>query len=235
MTDYNSALSLYKELQKNGSEHVDANLSAPMVMGTSVEALDEAVYGAYDGESDDTQSDGQRLLIETMKQIENGNLSEDNRRRIEENVKNSKIPSSILNEMLSNPLIDTRVGSDDIDEFASRVLKSSAGIQKASQIIERTESDDRKKNESRKAQQVQANVGAAQVDYGKIAEIVENAVASKFSDFSRKLQLNEAKSVPIGNIKVLQLKEDGTFLMLDTDSNVYECTLKYKGKNVKRK
>ena len=237
MENYNNALNLFKQLQQNGAEHVDVNLSAPTVMGSTVEALDEAVFGSYDSENDDTQSSGQKLLTETMKEIEHGNLSEENRKRIEENVRNSKMPSSILSEMLDNPLIYTSVDGDDIDEFAQRVLKSSAGIQKSSKIIERVEQDDRKKAESKKAQQTNFNTVSAPVDYEKISEIVESIVSAKFEQYGKRIQqINENRySTPLNNIKVLQMKENGTFLMLDTDDNIYECTLKYKGKNKKKR
>ena len=94
MADYSSTLNLYKQLQQNGAEHVDANLSAPTVMGSTVEALDEAVYGAYEG--DDNRNEGQERLMETMKQVESGNLTDENRRRIEENVKNLKLPAGLI-------------------------------------------------------------------------------------------------------------------------------------------
>ncbi|MBP5723699.1 MAG: hypothetical protein J6X18_09035 [Bacteroidales bacterium] len=233
MADYSSTLNLYKQLQQNGAEHVDANLSAPTVMGSTVEALDEAVYGAYEG--DDNRNEGQERLMETMKQVESGNLTDENRRRIEENVKNLKLPAGLIEDMLNNPLINTKVGDDDVDEFAQRVLQSSAGIQKASKIIERTEQTEKKKLEEKKSHQPTFNVGAAQVDYGKISEIVESIVNAKFAEYGKRMQLNENRaSNPFNGIKVLQLKENGTFLMLDTDDNIYECTLKYKGKN-KRK
>lgn len=233
MANYNDTLQLYKQLQKNGAEHVDANLSTPTVLGSSIEDLDEAVYGTYEG-GEDEQSEGQKRLIETMKEIENGNLSDENRKRIEENITNSKMPSAILQEMVNNPLIYTKVEGDDIDEFANRVLKSSAGIQKSSKIIERVEKEDNKKREERKQQQNIPNYNnVAQIDYDKISEIVESIVSTKFAEFEKKSRLNESKN-PISNVKFLQLKENGSFLMVDTDDNVYECTLKYKGKNKRR-
>lgn len=236
MSDYNDTLNLYKQLQKNGAEHVDANLSAPAVMGASVEALDEAVFGAYDSENDDTQSSGQKLLMETMKEIENGNLSEQNKRRIEENVRNSKIPSAILQEVLNNPLIDTKIGNDDVEEFASRVFKSNQGIQKSSKIIEKVEQKEEKALQNKRQQMQQSAIGGAPIDYDRIANIVETIVNNKMSVFENHYHglLNESKQNPFSNVKVLQLKENGSFLMLDTDNNIYECKLTYKGKNKKK-
>lgn len=238
MTDYSSTLNLYKQLQQNGAEHVEANFTPPTMTGSTVEALDEAVYGAYEGE-DDSQSEGQKRLLETMKAIENGTLSEEDRERIEENVKNSKIPTSILNEMLANPLINTKIGTDDVDDFMDKVMKSNKGIQKSSQIIEKVDKMDEKKHESKRmlAPQ-QQSVGIGTVDYEKISEIVESVVNTRLAEFEKRLGktvLNENKHQnPFNGIKVIQLKENGSFLMLDTDDNIYECSMKYKGKNKKR-
>jgi hypothetical protein len=125
MADYNDTLNLYKQLQKNGAEHVDTTFSKPTV-GMSVEALDEAVYGAYDNSEDEQKNAGNKLLIDTMKEIESGNVSDATRERIEENIRNSKMPAAILQSMLDNPLINTKVGKDDVDEFVEKTLKSSA-------------------------------------------------------------------------------------------------------------
>mgnify|MGYP003303221921 CR=1 FL=1 len=236
MADYNNMLDLYKQLQANGAEHVDASLSEPAVTGMSVEALDEAVFGAYDNSEEEQKNAGNKLLIETMKEIESGNVSEETRKRIEENVRNSKIPAAILQDMLANPFINTKVGKDDVDEFVEKTLKSSAGIQKANKINERVEKEEKKKAEARRAQQPIFNTGGnVQVDYEKISEIVESIVSSKMAELTRHVQLNESRQqTPFNGIKVLQLKENGSFLMLDTDDNIYECTLTYKGKNKKK-
>jgi hypothetical protein len=95
---------------------------------------------------------------------------------------------------------------------------------------------EKKKAEEKRAQHPVFNTGAnAQVDYEKISEIVENIVSNKMTEFSKRLNLNENRqNTPFNGIKVLQLKENGSFLMLDTDDNIYECKLTYKGKN-KRK
>lgn len=234
MADYNDTLNLYKQLQKNGAEHVDATFSTPTV-GLSVEALDEAVYGAYDNSEEEKKNAGNELLLKTMKEVESGNMSEETMERIQENVRNSKMPAAILQSMLDNPLINTKVGKDDVDEFVEKTLKSSAGIQKASKIVERVEREEKKKAEEKRAQQPVFQTGGTQVDYEKISEIVETIVSTKMAEFSKHLSLNERKeNTPFNGIKVLQLKENGSFLMLDTDDNIYECKLTYKGKN-KRK
>ena len=235
MADYNDTLNLYKQLQKNGAEHVDATFSEPTI-GFSVEALNEAVYGAYDDSEDKSKNAGNELLLKTMKEVESGNMSEETMERIQENVRNSKIPAAILQSMLDNPLINTKVGKDDVDEFVEKTLKSSAGIQKANKIVERVEMEEKKKAKEKREQQPASNPGGLMpVDYDKISEIVETIISNKMSDFSRRLNLNENKqNAPFNGIKVLQLKENGSFLMLDTDDNIYECKLTYKGKN-KRK
>jgi len=235
MADYNDTLNLYKQLQKNGAEHVDATFSSPTV-GYSVEALNEAVYGAYDNSEDEQKNAGNKLLIDTMKEIESGNVSDATRERIEKNIRNSKMPAVILQSMLDDPLISTKVGKDDVDEFVEKTLKSSAGLQKASKIVERVEQEDKKKMEEKRANQPIFNTCGVQVDYEKISEIVEGIVSNKMTELSKRLNLNENKqNTPFNGVKVLQLKENGSFLMLDTDDNIYECTLTYKGKNKRKR
>ena len=106
--------------------------------------------------------------------------------------------------------------------------------------MERVDKADKKRAEEKTQRQpVTFNTGPTlQVDYEKISDIVESIVSSKFAEYSKKLQLNENKQTghtPFNGIKVIQLKENGSFLMLDTDDNIYECSLTYKGKNKKKR
>jgi hypothetical protein len=94
--NYDKTLELFKKLQEGGA--TDA-MVAPVqqrtrtdVMTGDVASLNEAVFGRYNAENDNSVSDGSKVLMETMKVYESGNVSEETRQRVENNVRNSKIP-----------------------------------------------------------------------------------------------------------------------------------------------
>ena len=119
--NYDKTLELFKKLQEGGA--TDA-MAAPVqqrprtdVMTGDVASLNEAVFGRYNAENDNSVSDGSKVLMETMKEYESGNVSEETRQRVENNVRNSKIPKAILESVLSKPLIETKINGSDVDEY----------------------------------------------------------------------------------------------------------------------
>lgn len=232
--NYEQTLELFKKLQQGGSTDVSIQQQtnrAPKGVAGSIDSLDEAVFGRYIQTEDDEASKGQRLLMETMREYEEGNVSEETMERVKHNVKNLKIPQAIISSVISNPLIETKIGGDDIDEFVEKNLKKNTNIELSNRITKKLEEKD---NRVQKPQpQPQQRRNDSQLTQ-MIVEAVDNAIDRKLSQIGGKINLNESQNRNIPSLKMIQETDGSKFLLLDSDDNVYECTLTYKGKNKKR-
>ena len=60
------------------------------------------------------------------------------------------------------------------------------------------------------------------IDYKLLKEIIEEIIDDKLAEMNNEL-------------KGIKITEDGTFLVWGNDDDIYECTMKYKGKKKKKK
>ncbi len=235
--NYDKTLELFKKLQEGGA--TDAAVqprrseSAPTFSARSIEDIDEAVFGKYDPSEDTSSNNGDKLLLETMKEYANGEVSEDTRKRVEENIKNLKIPKAILQSMMSQPLIETKIGKDDIDEFMEKQAMKNANIQASNRIIQKVDEMDSARQQ-RKTQEQPRTADITENLLQAVRETVETTIEKKFSELNGKTKLNESSAKNVPSIRMIQEVDGGKFLLLDSDDNVYECTMVYKGKNKKR-
>lgn len=238
MPDYSKTLELYEQLQKNGAVDAAASVQSftkprqPEFVSGNIDQLNEAVFGKLN----DTNSQNgatQSVLIETMKEVKSGVMTDETRERIANNVKNLKIPSAIIESVISNPLVETRVGNDEIDDFAQKLLKKNKNIEASTKIIEELNKRDNKN--TNKISEFTTPRVAGEIDYDRIANMVESAVEKKFNEMAGSLLLNENRNTASPNMKCVQMKENSRILFVDTDDNVYEMTMIYKGKNRRNK
>jgi hypothetical protein len=231
--NYDKTLELFKKLQEGGATDAIATpakqASRPNILTGDISQLNEAVFGKYNAESDTSTSDGQKILMETMKEFESGNVSEETRRRVEENVRNSKIPKAILDSVLSKPLIETKIEGSDVDEYMENLMKKNTNIQASNRIIQKLNESDGQRIETPSRETVRS-----EFNYDKLEEIVESIMDRKLNQFIGKINLNESRS-ETPQLKMIQEVSGSKFLLADTSDNVYECTLKYIGKNKKKK
>lgn len=236
MSEYDKTLELFKKLQDGGATDAVATpvqqASRQNMISGDISELNEAVFGKYNAETDTSTSGGQKILMETMKQFESGNVSEETRRRVEENVRNSKIPKAILDSVLSKPLIETKIEGSDVDDYMNNLMKKNANIQASNRIIQKLNESDTPKMETQPSQMMQ--VVQEQFDYAKLEQIVESIIERKLNQFAGKINLNESRG-ETPQLKMIQEVNGGKFLLADTSDNVYECTLKFVGKNKKKK
>lgn len=231
--NYDKTLELFKKLQEGGATDAIAapakQASRPNMLTGDISQLNEAVFGKYNAESDTSTSDGQKILMETMKEFESGNVSEETRRRVEENVRNSKIPKAILDSVLSKPLIETKIEGSDVDEYMENLMKKNTNIQASNRIIQKLNESDGQRIETPSRETVRS-----EFNYDKLEEIVESIMDKKLNQFIGKINLNESRN-ETPQLKMIQEVSGSKFLLADTSDNVYECTLKYIGKNKKKK
>lgn len=233
---YNKALDLVKRM-KNGDIKQEPRKDNPNVINRKVRntedlsAMDEAVFGAYDSSQDNTTSEGMQVLRQRMEEVRTGNMSEETIQSIKENVQHSQLPKEILQSLIEKPLImDESVVTDErIDELGKRVAQK-ANTQR--DIIKKVEENDRKKRGITESATPVAQNNAS-IDYGLIKTIIESVVDEKLGQLKGSM-LNESRNLTLPNIKGIQMKDENTFWMLDTSDNIYECSMRYKGKN-KRK
>lgn len=172
-----------------------------------------------------------------LNEMNNGTFYKQNRGK--------KFTNPVLNEVANEPLQMPVPQDLMMDQITERLAENPA-IKKAAALMSQTDGKKveqyvdedgiqrtRVLNEQkRKTQQG----GSGNLDYDTIRFIVEGAIAKKIDELKQAV-LNESASRGgmTASIKVMQMKEGKPFLLLDSDDNVYECVMKFKGKNRRRK
>lgn len=239
MENYNDTLEIFKNLQKSGATDMNYTTAAPMMsdqtISSDIDSLNEMVFGKAD-ESLDAGMEGQKRLNQTLHEVSTGQMSDETKHRLQERLSTSKLDPEIIQSFLTNPLINENIGGDDIDAFMQKNISKNKNIMASQQINEKLNARDAKKAQEQQKLNPQAQPAGTFIDMDKLGALMEGIVDKKLNEyFSKNRQLNESQARPNFNgIRAVQLKENGSFLMVDSDDNVYECTLTYKGKN-KRK
>ena len=148
-------------------------------------------------------------------------------------IASSKLPSAIKEAIASNPLIVTST-DPKMDAFTAK-LAAVQGVQKAANIMNQLDEEDKEKENARKAALTESLQHTVNVDYGLIKTIVENAVKSLKDEIKNELNesINRNRQNNDASLKVMKMANK--FLFLDSEDNIYECQMVYKGKNKSRK
>ena len=220
-------LSISKEQQNiidNGVKGVKMPTPRPQVQQTLVgspEQLDNAVFGASDPSIKSNRYDPK----EEMKRIE-----ERRKEGVKIDYSKSNIPKSILESIIKEPL-DMPTSDAKMDALTERLSKKlPSGIGRSYEIqskLENTLPKASKVNEA-STKAMDHNGG---VDYELIKMIVENVIDKKINSIQSAL-LTESKN---DGTSLKAMKMGNKFLFLDNDNNVYECQMKFIGKNKRRK
>lgn len=152
----------------------------------------------------------------------------------------SKLPKAILESMMMNPL---NMPTDHVQPTSNIIDESLQN--RTLDILEKLDARDRQGKPRQQTQQepvrqqqqinetVDYNFGG-EIDYKKIAQIVEAVVDKKMKQYSQAL-LTESRNVVQNGNKVSFLKLGDTFTFMDDANNVYECKMVYKGKGKVKK
>lgn len=198
------------------------NPQAPTFNESQIEHLDDLVFGSNVSGDVDSGYDPNR----EMEMIKNMNF---------ENLDNCSLPDAIKESFIKNP---PQIGTVDpqMDAFTEQLgskLGGSAGLEASAGIISRLEEQDRQKySNKRKAVSEQKTVETGGIDYGLIKMIVEGAINEKLGELKGVLNESVSKS---SSPNITAMKMADKFLFLDSDNNVWECVMKYRGKNKKKK
>lgn len=219
-------LAIAKEQQhkiENGINIVQKKTKNPTSpMTGSVESLDEAVFGQV-----------QNVDSNGVKPYD----AQDEMRRIKErhehgakvDCSNSKIPKQIIQSIIDKPL-DMPSTDPKLDAFTEKLKRTiPEGLMRSYEIQNRLEKSDDKKSFTNLTE---TNNGKTNIDYEMIKLIVENAIEKKIETLKNNL-LNESLNTSSPSLKAMKLSNK--FLFLDSDNNVFECQMKYIGKNKSKK
>lgn len=147
---------------------------------------------------------------------------------------NCKLPTAILESIVKNP-INTDVGYESEMDTFTQTLGESLGLKKSAALMEQLDNvqvNPQTNSVVMKENKEMTNNGG--IDYEMIKLLIENAIDKKLESFVQTLNtLNENKQMKTAN-NVKTMSFGDKFLFLDSDDNVYECEMKYKGKR-KRK
>lgn len=228
-------LAAYKKIKNGGNKANGANVgysNAPKMEETltgTVEFLDEQAFGKYIPSIDEGEQK-QWSPENEIKTLEKGFT--------DEQFKNSKLPDYIKESFMINPNNDVssaKLAMQDVDE---KLNERMGGFATSKKIIENIEAKE-KKNKSIEAQvrkeiqqQQQQYQPSSSVDYSLIKQIVEDVVSKKIGVLKKNLLTEGVSGSNSPQVSFVRLGD--TFTFLDSDDNVYECKMIYKGKR-KRK
>lgn len=165
--------------------------------------------------------------------------------------KKSKIPSAILESILKNPLSNAGY-ADLIDKFTNDIGLGEANIEAIADFSKRVDeiADKRKKDALNETMEQTKNedeivteqfrnlANNSNVEHNQLSsleQMIESVLDRKLAQYTKAL-LNESKSNDnLSNIKGFQIRENGKFYFLSSNNDLYECQMKYLGKNKVRK
>lgn len=223
------------------SKRVDNNISSgngnsqphqrKMSLEEQINSYDNQVFGKYvpsEEEQKEYSAEAEMKLIkERSSNPNNGGYNH-----------NTKVPNSILESILSNPCdLDANLYEDsNMTEFTKRLSQRIPGIKNVQDIQKKLDESDKQKQETNTvgAKSTISNVNTSStIDYSLIKTIIESVINDKLNDIKKTL-LNENASHSNGTGNLRAMKMSDKFLFLDDANNVYECQMKYIGKNKKK-
>jgi hypothetical protein len=144
----------------------------------------------------------------------------------------SKLPRQIIESIAANPL-DMTVVDPKMDAFTEKLKQTLPNsFNRSYEIQEKLEKQDRQE-----LNEVQGNnnttPASVNVDYELIKTIVESVVDKKINELKKGMVNENLSYGSNSSLKAMKLGEK--FLFLDSDNNIFECQMKYIGKNKKRK
>lgn len=197
------------------------NVASKQDLDRLIEDYDRQVYGPA------TQTQGQKSTVYSA-EAEMQRLKEIEERggRGAVNLEGKNIPKEIVESILNNPL---DLNPDIVDPKMSALEEklANSGIKAAVDVMKRVDEQEKK---APIITETHATNGES-LDYDKLKQIVEECIDNKLNSF--KTVLNESKGQQyVPSMKLLNFK-DG-FYFVDSEDNVFECVMKYKGKRKKK-
>jgi hypothetical protein len=197
------------------------NVASKQDLDRLIEDYDRQVYGPA------AQTQGQKSTgysaeaeMQRLKEIE------ERGGRGAVNLEGKNIPKEIVESILNNPL-DLNPDIVDPKMNALEEKLANSGIKAAVDVMKRVDEQEKK---APLITETRVTNGES-LDYDKLKQIIEECIDDKLNSF--KTVLNESKGQQyVPAMKLLNFK-DG-FYFVDSEDNVFECVMKYKGKRKKK-
>lgn len=213
-----------KQIMENGIKAVQhkqaGNSSSNSPIVGNLDDIDKAVYGEVEKTSGYDPHEEMKRIKERR---EHGGSID---------YSHSKLPKQIIESIAANPL-DMTVVDPKMDAFTEKLKQTLPNsFNRSYEIQEKLEKQDRQESN-----EVQGNNNATSasvnVDYELIKTIVESVVDKKINELKKGMVNENLSYGSNSSLKAMKLGEK--FLFLDSDNNIFECQMKYIGKNKKRK
>lgn len=213
-----------KQIMENGIKAVQhkqaRTVSSKSPIVGNLDDIDKAVYGEVEKTSGYDPHEEMKRIKERR---EHGGSID---------YSHSKLPRQIIESITTNPL-DITVVDPKMDAFTEKLKQTLPNsFNRSYEIQEKLEKQDRQE-----LNEVQGNNGATSasvnVDYELIKTIVESVVDKKINELKKGMVNENLSYGSNSSLKAMKLGEK--FLFLDSDNNIFECQMKYIGKNKKRK
>ena len=213
-----------KQIMENGikaGQHKQAgNGSSNSPIVGNLDDIDKAVYGEVEKTSGYDPHEEMKRIKERREHGDSIDYS------------HSKLPRQIIESIAANPL-DMTVVDPKMDAFTEKLKQTLPNsFNRSYEIQEKLEKQDRQE-----LNEVQGNNNATplsvNVDYELIKTIVESVVDKKINELKKGMVNENLSYGSNSSLKAMKLGEK--FLFLDSDNNIFECQMKYIGKNKKRK
>lgn len=213
-----------KQIMENGikavqhKQAVNGSSNSPIV--GNLDDIDKAVYGEVEKTSGYDPHEEMKRIKERREHGDSIDYS------------HSKLPRQIIESIAANPL-DMTVVDPKMDAFTEKLKQTLPNsFNRSYEIQEKLEKQDRQE-----LNEVQGNNNATSasvnVDYELIKTIVESVVDKKINELKKGMVNENLSYGSNSSLKAMKLGEK--FLFLDSDNNIFECQMKYIGKNKKRK
>lgn len=186
-----------------------------------IRKLDDMVYGK-------PVDDGQRYDAKKEMEKMTGALSS-------AQITKSGLPESIKRSIMAQPLTLSPIEDPNMTALEERLQRTMPGIQKSMKILSDLDQYDLEQKEKTMVESKPRNDTSATsaIDYALIKTIVESVVDEKLNGMRQMLNESTGRGTP--SLSVMNIRND-KFLFLDSDDNIFECQMVYKGKNkAKRK
>ena len=192
-----------------------------MLHEEQIRKLDDMVYGkpVDDGKQYDAKKEMEKMT---------GALSS-------AQITKSGLPESIKRSIMAQPLTLSPIEDPNMTALEERLQRTMPGIQKSMKILSDLDQYDLEQKEKMVSETKPRNDNAATstIDYSLIKTIVESVVDEKLNGMRQILNESTGNGTP--SLSVMNIRND-KFLFLDSDDNIFECQMVYKGKNkAKRK
>lgn len=213
-----------KQIMENGIKAVQhkqtRSVSSNSPIVGNLDDIDKAVYGEVEKTSGYDPHEEMKRIKERR---EHGGSID---------YSHSKLPRQIIESIAANPL-DMTVVDPKMDAFTEKLKQTLPNsFNRSYEIQEKLEKQDRQE-----LNEVQGNNNATSasvnVDYELIKTIVESVVDKKINELKKGMVDENLSYGSNSSLKAMKLGEK--FLFLDSDNNIFECQMKYIGKNKKRK